>query len=150
MNSWLREVTARRRPEGFVLNGEKWFVTSEGDPGFYLVLGVADGEQVMYRNLWPAIAKSMPDKRKKSEGKPDPEGYRRALEGLNSLPPLPARLFHPHEEYSTIRVESSALKAWLAPHAKKALPEPVLPARDWLSPRGSGCGRRRSRRWGRG
>jgi HAD superfamily hydrolase (TIGR01509 family) len=32
-----------------------------------------------------------------TEGKPDPEGYRRALEGLNSLPPLPERLFHPHE-----------------------------------------------------
>jgi beta-phosphoglucomutase len=32
-----------------------------------------------------------------SEGKPDPEGYRRALEELNSLPPLPERLFHPHE-----------------------------------------------------
>lgn len=32
-----------------------------------------------------------------TEGKPDPEGYRRALDGLNSLPPLPERLFHPHE-----------------------------------------------------
>jgi beta-phosphoglucomutase len=32
-----------------------------------------------------------------SEGKPDPEGYRRALEALNSLPPLPERLLHPHE-----------------------------------------------------
>lgn len=32
-----------------------------------------------------------------SEGKPDPEGYRRALEALNALPPLPERLFHPHE-----------------------------------------------------
>jgi HAD superfamily hydrolase (TIGR01509 family) len=31
------------------------------------------------------------------EGKPDPEGYRRALEALNSLPPLPERLLHPHE-----------------------------------------------------
>jgi beta-phosphoglucomutase len=30
-------------------------------------------------------------------GKPDPEGYRKALDGLNSLPPLPERLFHPHE-----------------------------------------------------
>jgi HAD superfamily hydrolase (TIGR01509 family) len=30
-------------------------------------------------------------------GKPDPEGYRRAMEDLNSRPPLPARLFHPHE-----------------------------------------------------
>jgi type III restriction enzyme len=32
----------------------------------------ADGEQVMYRNLWPTISKRMPDHRKKSEGKPDP------------------------------------------------------------------------------
>ncbi len=30
-------------------------------------------------------------------GKPAPEGYRRALEALNSLPPLPERLLHPHE-----------------------------------------------------
>jgi len=32
-----------------------------------------------------------------AEGKPNPEGYSRALEGLNSLPPLPERLLHPHE-----------------------------------------------------
>lgn len=32
-----------------------------------------------------------------SEGKPDPEGYLRALEALNSVPPFPARLIHPHE-----------------------------------------------------
>jgi HAD superfamily hydrolase (TIGR01509 family) len=32
-----------------------------------------------------------------AEGKPDPEGYRRALEALNGLPPLPERLLHPHE-----------------------------------------------------
>jgi beta-phosphoglucomutase len=32
-----------------------------------------------------------------AEGKPDPEGYFRALEGLNSIPPLPERLIHPHE-----------------------------------------------------
>jgi beta-phosphoglucomutase len=31
------------------------------------------------------------------EGKPDPEGYRRALELMNSQPPLPERLVHPHE-----------------------------------------------------
>ncbi len=30
-------------------------------------------------------------------GKPDAEGYRRGLAGLNSLQPLPARLLHPHE-----------------------------------------------------
>ncbi len=32
-----------------------------------------------------------------TEGKPDPEGYRLALDMLNSEPPLPARLLHPHE-----------------------------------------------------
>lgn len=31
------------------------------------------------------------------EGKPDPEGYLRALTDLNSVSPLPERLFHPHE-----------------------------------------------------
>jgi HAD superfamily hydrolase (TIGR01509 family) len=31
------------------------------------------------------------------EGKPSSEGYRRALDELNGLPPLPTRLFHPHE-----------------------------------------------------
>lgn len=30
-------------------------------------------------------------------GKPDPEGYRRGLDELNSAPPLPQRLVHPHE-----------------------------------------------------
>lgn len=30
-------------------------------------------------------------------GKPDPEGYRRALAELNARPPLPERLIHPHE-----------------------------------------------------
>lgn len=29
--------------------------------------------------------------------KPDPEGYEKALQALNSQPPLPARLVHPHE-----------------------------------------------------
>jgi beta-phosphoglucomutase len=32
-----------------------------------------------------------------AESKPSPEGYERALEALNALPPLPERLFHPHE-----------------------------------------------------
>lgn len=31
------------------------------------------------------------------EGKPDPEGYRKAIEWMNTRPPLPARLVHPHE-----------------------------------------------------
>lgn len=31
------------------------------------------------------------------EGKPDPTGYRQGLHDLNTLQPLPERLFHPHE-----------------------------------------------------
>jgi len=32
-----------------------------------------------------------------AEGKPDPEGYLKALQDLNAVPPLPERLVHPHE-----------------------------------------------------
>jgi beta-phosphoglucomutase len=51
------------------------------------------------------------------QGKPHPEGYLKALEGLNSLPPLPERLFHPHE---VLAVEDSP--AGLAAAADVGLP----------------------------
>ena len=41
-------ATARRDEDEWVLNGEKWFVTSEGDPGFYLVLASDGGEQLLF------------------------------------------------------------------------------------------------------
>jgi acyl-CoA dehydrogenase len=41
-------ATAVRDGDRWVLEGEKWFVTSEGDPGVYLVLAVAEGEQTLF------------------------------------------------------------------------------------------------------
>ncbi len=41
-------ATAERDGDGWTLNGEKWFVTSEGDPGVYIVAAVADGEQTLF------------------------------------------------------------------------------------------------------
>lgn len=42
------QATAVLDGDEWVLNGEKWFVTSEGDPGVYIVLAVAEGEQMLF------------------------------------------------------------------------------------------------------
>ncbi len=42
------EATAVRDGDEWFLDGEKWFVTSEGDPGVYIVLAVAEGEQTLF------------------------------------------------------------------------------------------------------
>src|SRR5438105_6462859 len=41
-------ASAVRDGDGWLLNGEKWFVTSEGDPGVYIVAAVAEGEQTLF------------------------------------------------------------------------------------------------------
>ncbi|MBA3400745.1 MAG: acyl-CoA dehydrogenase [Actinobacteria bacterium] len=41
-------ASAVRNGDEWTINGEKWFVTSEGDPGFYIVLAVAEGEQTLF------------------------------------------------------------------------------------------------------
>jgi alkylation response protein AidB-like acyl-CoA dehydrogenase len=42
------QATAVRDGGEWVLNAEKWFVTSEGDPGVYIVLAVAEGDQTLF------------------------------------------------------------------------------------------------------
>lgn len=51
--------------------------------------------------LFPALVTAEDVER----GKPDPEGYRRALTALNSEPPALGRLVHPHE---AVAIEDSA------------------------------------------
>jgi acyl-CoA dehydrogenase len=41
-------TTAVRDGDAWVLNGEKWFVTSEGQPGVYVVAAIAEGDQTLF------------------------------------------------------------------------------------------------------
>lgn len=47
-------------------------------------------------------------------GKPDPAGYRLALDQLNSIPPLPNRLIHPHEVLAIEDTPHGLRAAWSA------------------------------------
>ena len=68
-----------------------------------LMLGIVSG--ALRQEVEEALAQAVLGSRFKlrvtaedvTRGKPDPEGYRLALKRLNSVPPLPQRLIHPHE-----------------------------------------------------
>ena len=42
------KATATRDGDDWLLNGEKWFVTSEGSPGVYIVAAVHEGDQQLF------------------------------------------------------------------------------------------------------
>jgi len=87
--------------------GYPWFagapelVTAAADAG--LTLGLVSGalrdevEGGLRERGLLARFKTLVTAEDVGRGKPDPEGYRLALARLNVEPPLPARLFHPHE-----------------------------------------------------
>jgi HAD superfamily hydrolase (TIGR01509 family) len=71
-------------------------------------------------------------------GKPDPEGYRRALSEFNSQPPLPARLIHPHEalavEDSPAGVQAAAQAGLVTLGVAHAERGPVVSGADLVAP----------------
>lgn len=92
----------RIRREGFpVFTGAEAIVRSAHAAG--LVLGVVSGalrneiESALERIGWRSLFKVLVAAEDVEQGKPDPEGYLHGIEQLNSVPPLPSRLFHPHE-----------------------------------------------------
>lgn len=100
---------ARIRQQGFpTFPGAAELITSTAAAG--LTLGVVSGalrdevegalEQLGLRDRFKTLVTA----EDVDAGKPDPEGYRRGLENLNALPPLPMRLIHPHE---VIAIEDS-------------------------------------------
>lgn len=92
----------RVRMQGFpVYPGAVELVRSAADRG--LMLGVVSGalrdevEGALSQLDLRASFKCLVTAEDVVAGKPDPEGFRRGLELLNALPPLPQRLLHPHE-----------------------------------------------------
>jgi beta-phosphoglucomutase len=73
-----------------------------------------------------------------AEGKPDPEGYRRALDALNVLPPLPERLLHPHEvlavEDSPAGISAAAGAGLVTLGIAHTYPEALLAGADAVAP----------------
>jgi len=69
-----------------------------------------------------------------NEAKPDPEGYLRALSDLNSVPPLPIRLYHPHEvlavEDSPIGLEAAGAAGLVTLGVAHTYPPEELAAAD--------------------
>ena len=92
----------RIRDDGFpIFPGAAELISAACDAGLYL--GLVSGalreevegalSQIGHLQDFKVLVPAEDVKR----SKPDPEGYLRALDLLNSQPPLPSRLLHPHE-----------------------------------------------------
>lgn len=73
-----------------------------------------------------------------AEGKPDPRGYREALAALNSRPPLPERLVHPHQvlaiEDSPAGLTAAAAAGLVTLGIAGTYPESELTEAEWVAP----------------
>jgi HAD superfamily hydrolase (TIGR01509 family) len=92
----------RIKRDGYpVFPGARELVEASADAGW--MLGVVTGalrdevEGALRQMGVRAVIKTVVSAEDVSRGKPDPEGFRRGLQELNALPPLPERLIHPHE-----------------------------------------------------
>jgi HAD superfamily hydrolase (TIGR01509 family) len=110
-----------------------------------VTLGVVSGalreevEQALRQAGLRALFKLLVTAEDVEAGKPDPEGYRRAIEELNSRPPLPARLFHPHEvlaiEDTPPGLEAAAAAGLVTLGVAHTYPPEALAAADLVAPR---------------
>lgn len=129
----------RIRRDGYpVFAGAAELVAASAAAG--LVLGVVSGalreevegalEQIGVRRHFKALVTA----EDVAEGKPDPESYRRGLELLNALPPLPRRLLHPHEvlaiEDSPAGLRAAAAAGLLTLGVAQTYPAAELAAAD--------------------
>lgn len=129
----------RIRRDGYpVFEGAETIVRSAQAAG--LVLGVVSGalrseiESALERIGWRASFKVLVAAEDVERGKPDPEGYLHGIEQLNSLPPLPSRLFHPHEvlavEDSLAGLAAAAGAGFLTLGVAQTHPRTALAAAD--------------------
>ena len=109
-----------------------------------LMLGLVSGalrdevEQALGQAGLRPLFKALVTAEDVAAGKPDPEGYRRALAEFNSQPPLPSRLIHPHEalaiEDSPTGLEAAAQAGLVTLGVAHSRREPELRGADVVAP----------------